>query len=309
MSIIAQHLFVAALSLVALSATYAYLGSRVVPSAALLGTVLVGINPEFGLLATSFMSDIPAFAALMVCLVLTDRARLTQQTGYLALALVVGVWGVTIREQGLVGPAVAVAVTSLAWRGPKRLIALALGVVGAAAIGAFELWRRSLPYGDPPAFALDLSKGGRTLILAMFTVGLYVAAAVISVARPTEWSVRTRWFSAIAFLVALATAAYHYPGVFLGNYLGRFGAYAAAGVGTTAELVPPWLWMALVGLACVSLALATGLLLDSGCRLDRTSGLVGSLPVFGTVLRGASSGRPYSLGICCRFSPLPVWPS
>jgi hypothetical protein len=46
--------------------------------------------------------------------------------------------------------------------------------------------------------------------------------------------------------------------------------------------------MALVGLACVSLSLATGLLLDSGCRLDPTSGLVGTLLVVGTVAQAAA---------------------
>ena len=293
-SIIAQHLFVAALSLVALVATYAYLVRKVVPSAALLGTLIVGIAPEFGLLATSFMSDIPAFAALMLCLVLTDQALRTQKPLYLAFALLAGVWGVTIREQDIVGPVVALAVTSLAWRGRKRLIALGLGLLAAAAVGVFELWRRSLPYGDSPVFEPDVLAAARVVVLAAFTIALYVAPAVFSVARPTQWSVRTRWLSAISLIPTLAIAIEAYPVVFLPNCLDPSGAYSAASVGARVDVIPSWLWLGLVLLACVSLCLIIGLVLDKRFRIDRTSALVGALFIAGTIAQAAAGQAIFS---------------
>jgi hypothetical protein len=282
-SILAQHVFVAALSVVGLAATYAYLVRRVVPLAALLGTLVVGIIPEFGLLSTSFMSDIPAFAALMVCLVLVDQALATKKPRYLALALLAGVWGVTIREQDLVGPVVGVAVTAVAWRGHKRLLALGLGSMAAAAIGIFELWRRSLPYGDSPIFQPDVPTAWLELIQAVFTLALYVAPAVFTVARPRQWRIGTRWLSAIALIPTVALAAAYYPTVFLGNYLDPSGAYYGASVGIRTHVIPSWLWLGLVALACMSICLSIGVLLDRRDRIDQVSALLGTLLIVGTI--------------------------
>jgi hypothetical protein len=286
-SVVVQQVFVAVLSLVALAACYAYLLRRVGSAAALLGTVLVGITPDFGLLATSFMSDVPAFAALMVCLVLIDRALQTSNPLYLAFGLLVGVWGVTIREQDLVAPVAAVAITSMAWHGRKRLVALGLGGIAAAAIGVFEVWRRSLPYGDSPALRPTASQAAQQVVLAIFTIALYVAPAVFAVARPARWGLGTRWLSAIVLVSALVIAVEHYPMVFLGNYLDPTGAYPAASVGVRADVIPSWLWLALVLVACVSLAGLVGVLLHSESRIDLLSGLVGTLLIVGTIAQAA----------------------
>ena len=293
-SIVAQQLFVAALSLVALLATYAYLRSRVAVSAALLGTVVVGAVPEFGLLSTSFMSDVPAFAALMVCLVLTDRALRTQKPRYLALALLVGVWGVTIREQDIVGPVVAAAVTSLAWRGRKRAAALVLASVAAVAVIAFELWRRSLPYADSPTFDPEIREVPRVVILGAFSIALFVAPVVFSVARPARWRPRTRWLSAVSLLPVLAVVVTIYPDVFLPNYLDPSGAYSKVSVGLRQEVIPPWAWICLIAIACVSVALLVGLLLEKQVGVDRVSGLVGALLIAGTVAQAAAGQFVFS---------------
>ena len=111
-------------------------------SGALLGTALVGLMPDFGLLATSYMADIPPFTAVVGCLFLTDQALRTQDARYLLGALVVGTWGVTVREQAIVGPVVAVVVTVAAWRGRKRRVALSALVIfwfrGVASIAAIR---------------------------------------------------------------------------------------------------------------------------------------------------------------------------
>ncbi len=286
-SIVAQQLLVVALSLVGLAATYWYLVPRVGRVRAFLATVIVAANPEFGLLATSYMSDMPAFAALLLCLVLTDRALKTERVWYLVAALAVGLWGVTIREQDLVGPFVAVTVTVVAWRGRKRLAAAALGLIAAGAILAFELWRRSLPFGDAPGFQLDLQAAIDPTIQTIFTIALYVAPAVLLVARPGDWSVRTRLISLTVFTLAVLTAVRRDGDVFLGNYLARNGAYSAAAQGERTSVVPSWLWLGLVLLACTALALAVGALLNSGLRMDRVTLLATVLLLIGTLGQAA----------------------
>jgi hypothetical protein len=292
-SIVVQHLFVAGLSVVALGATYAFLVCRVGSAGALLGTAIVGSTPEFGLLATSFMTDMPAFAALMVCLLLTDVALRTGKSAWLAAALVVGVWGVTIREQALVGPVVAVVVAALACRGRKRLTVIGFGLVAFAATVGFEVWRQSLPRGDSPRFVLDLDGLADTALRAVFTSSLYVAPAVLLVARPIRWTARIRWISAVVLVSSLAIVACRSGDVFLGNYLSRDGAYSGVAVGVR-SVIPVWHWFGLLLLGCLSLASLVGAFLHAGVRMDRTSLLVGLLLMAGTMGQAALGQTIYS---------------
>lgn len=289
-SIIVQQLFVAVLASVGLLATYGLLLPRVGRRGAILGTVLVGVTPDFGLLATSYMADIPAFTAVVGCLFLTDQALRAQDPRYLLGALAVGTWGVTVREQAIVGPIVAVVVTAAAWRGGKRRTALIAGTVCALAILLFEVWRRSLPYdsgsrvmhiGDSLVFAF------MTAVFGCFSLALAVFPAVLVSTRPRDWSRRARRMSASALVlgvlvVVAATAFRMESSIFLGNYLAQGGAYSAASIGMRSVL-PDWWWFALVVMACVSFALIVGHFADSRMSLDRMFCLVLLLMVVGTL--------------------------
>lgn len=291
-SIIAQQLFVAVLASAGLLATYGWLMPRVGTNGALLGTALVGMTAEFGLLATSYMADIPAFTAVVGCLFLTDRALRTQDARYLLGALVVGTWGVTIREQAIVGPFVAVVVTVAAWRGRKRRIALVAGMLSALAICWFEVWRRSLPHDDPPSLSFKPADTATIAVCACFTVALAVFPAVLVAARPRGWSQRARLMSATTLVLAVLHVGQIYGqagNIFLGNYLSQNGAYSEASIGIRSVL-PNWWWFPLVMLACVSLALIVGHFVNSGVSLDLMSGLVLLLTV-GGVLAQALVGQ------------------
>lgn len=292
-SIIVQQLFIAVLASVGLLTIYGWLMPRVGRSGALLGTALVGLTPDFGLLATSYMADIPAFTAVVGCLFLTDQALRTQDGRYLLGALVVGTWGVTVREQAIVGPVVAVVVTVAAWQGRKRRIALVGGVFSALVIFWFEVWRRSLPYGDPPSMSINLNSMvvAGIAVCACFAVALAVFPAVLLTAGPRDWSRRARLMSVSALFLAIVLVivvvvvarAYRRPGnIFLGNYLAQTGAYSEASIGMR-YVLPDWWWFTLAAMACVSLALIVGHFVDSGVSLDRMSGLVLLLMVGGTL--------------------------
>jgi len=298
-SLIAQQLFVAVLASVGLLATYGVLMPRVGRNGALLGTAVVGLTPEFGLLATSYMTDIPAYTAVVGCLFLTDQALRTQDARYLVGALVVGTWGVTVREQAIVGPVIAVVVTVAAWRGTKRWIAVVGGVLSALVILGFEAWRRSLPHG----YQQGMSSSPRAalpavfLICACFTLALAVFPAVLVTAQPHSWSRRARRIGATALVVVVlvvieAVRAYRLAGtIFLANYLDQEGAYKQASVGVRSVL-PDWWWVTLVVMAGVSLVLIVGHFVDSGVSLDRISGLV-LLLVLGGILAQSVVGGLY----------------
>ena len=105
--------------------------------------------------------------------------------------------------------------------------------------------------------------------------------------------------------------------VFLGNYLNRAGAYASGGNGERFILsIQPW--GPLVALACISLGLAIGAVLNFRPRLDRLSVAFATLMIVGTLAQAASgqavSGRfllallpvasAWLLGIRARPRPL-----
>jgi len=283
-SIVIQHLFVAALASVGLLATYGWLIPRVGAGRALLSTALVGLMPDFGLLATSYMTDLPAYAAVVSCLFLTDHALRTRQTRYLLGALAVGTWGVTVRELAIVGPVVAVVVTAMAWRGRERWIALLGGVFSFLVIVGFEMWRRSLAYGEPPWFHVDPVYAATIAACGCFTVALAVFPAALLTARPGSWSRRARLMSALALLVAVVGACVLQGKVFLGNYLQRSGAYSDASIGVR-SVFPNWWWFGLVAIACVSVALIVGCVIDAGVSLDPMFGLLLLLLVGGTFVQ------------------------
>jgi hypothetical protein len=288
-SIVAQQLFVAGLSLVALTATYLYLRARVSDGRALLGTAIVGAVPEFGLLSTSYMSDLPAFAGMMVCLSLADRAFRSRSIVWLIAATSIGVWAFTVREQAVAAPAAVVLAAAWTWSGRRRLGAIGVGVAVVAAAAVFEIWRRSLPFGDSPMLNFD---PGHMLAIASgasFTMALYLAPAIFLIARPAGWNPHVRAFAITVLAGALTCArvTWHITGsVFLGNYLDRHGAYSAAAMGTR-DVLPSIVWMALVIIAFASLALLAGTVLDADLRIDHVSLLLGGLLVVGTLAQAA----------------------
>lgn len=280
LSITAQHVFVSLAALAGLVATFFYLDSRVDRRRAVLGTVLVGVVPDFGLLATSYMSDIPAFAAMLICLALADVAFRRHSVWILGFAVLVGVWGVTIREQALVAP-VAVVITAFSQLRDRRWAVVALGLVALGAVVAFEVWRRSLPFGDPPWFTVSARAPVVVAVMAAITLAFFLAPALALVARPSLWSFRARTAGVAAGVVGVA-AWVKWDSVVLGNYLAPGGAYSAAVTGTR-EVFGPIAWAFICVAAVASLAVLAGVLVHHGLRLDRMSAVYAALLVAGTL--------------------------
>ena len=153
---------------------------------ALLAAVFV---PGFLVNTTSFMTDLPAFASSLVCLALgaaAVRADGTISWRLLVASLVVGCFGVSIRESTLAAPMAVVVVAALAdRRGPDRAVAAGIGLLVAAA--AIHFGAAAIPAQGSARF--DPGPGLQRLRLAFQTLALCLSPAlVVAIAW---W--RSRW--------------------------------------------------------------------------------------------------------------------
>ncbi|HWE90967.1 MAG TPA: glycosyltransferase family 39 protein [Pseudonocardiaceae bacterium] len=289
-SLSAQHCYVALLALLSLAAGYDLLRSVSGPRRAALGVLALVIWPGFGLLATSMMTDLPAFAAVAIVLALGQQALRRRSVPLLMLVALVSLWGFTIREQTIAAP-VAIFVAALARKDlRRRSFVLALGALGAAlAVAAcgFELWRRGQPGGSSPSFTATHFPGIRAVLVdsvgAYLMVALILSPLILLAARPWRWSWPTRLASLVGVAVLL-TAVLRYHAGFPQNYLEIQGAYPSAFLGQKPNLFPRPVWDVLLPLAVVSGALLAGLLVSRVRRLPLPFLIFGLLTAAGTVV-------------------------
>ncbi|WP_194924368.1 hypothetical protein [Catenulispora pinisilvae] len=268
-SLAAQSVFIAGIAVVGLLACYDALIGVLGPDGrrrAALGTLAVALWPGFALLSTSFMTDIPAFAAIAGTLALGRRALDRASLPWLAGACAVGLWGATVREQVIAAPG-AVLIVALfraryrADRGPvfRIPVVLGVGVLVLAVLGTFELWRRKVPGGSAPDFTVrhvTAELVSTEMIQGLLIVALTVSPVVFAVVRPRGWSWRG-WSAAGVTLVASALVGWD-KGAFLGNYVTHVGAYPSASSPGRPILLGSGWWMVLAWVAYVAAALLVG---------------------------------------------------
>ncbi|SER50199.1 Dolichyl-phosphate-mannose-protein mannosyltransferase [Propionibacterium cyclohexanicum] len=291
-SVVIQQVFVACLAVVALLASYLFLAPRVGRNRALFGTAVAGLVPEFGLLATSYMSDMPAFAAFMASLVLGDRALRRHSQLLLAASLAVGMWGVTIREQVLVVPVSILIIAVREWKGRPRLLAGLQAVALVVVLAVFEQWRRSLPLGDSPLLRLDLTNASTTLLEALTALALYLLPVALLLARPIAWSVRARWAGAVSALVIFALTQV-LPRPFSRNYIDPSGSYSDVFLGHRVVFSAP-VWTLILIATSISAGLLVGILVEHGTRWDRLTATTGILFGLGVLGQAAAGQLPFS---------------
>lgn len=289
-SLVVQQVFVALLGIVALLCVYDLLGARLGGPRAALATLVLALWPGFGLLATSFMADVPALASAAGSLALGRRALERDSRLLLGLSLAVGLWGSTIRAQSLAAPAAVLLLALVTYRSRIRTGPVAV-LVGGAAFAvlflAFTAWHGTLPDGDPPAVATVHSTLDTTANLAVqsfFTLALPLAPAVLLTARPWAWG-------RAALITALGTAAvavialhdFRADGFFLGNYLSPDGAYSAVmEPGDHRVVLSRHVWWLIVALAMVSGPLLAGSLVQRWRCIDPLLGLFTAVTAAGT---------------------------
>lgn len=280
-SIVAQQLLVVVLAAAALVATSFLFRTTMSPRRALFGTAVVAAFPGFGLLATSFMEDIPTYLAIVVTLLVGRIAIKRRSFAGAVVSVAAGVWGFATREQAIAA-VVAVLVSALvAWTDrPMRTKLVALAAVTLATVLALEAWRRSLANGQAPVVALSVRGGAIVCVDAFFTLGLVVFPAVVATSRPSTWIPPARVAFGLTALVGAAFLASHHT-LLLGNYLSWSGPYSTVLIGTR-RVLPKVAWDVLQLAAWIGGALSAGAMLDRVHRLDATLALFGLLTVLGT---------------------------
>jgi len=290
-SIVVQQLFVAVLAVVGLFAVYDLTRPALGTRGAGYATLVVALWPGFGLLATSFMPDVPALTAALLCLALGRRALERGSMVLFVLSMACGLWGMTIREQSGAAP-VAVAVCALAIdryrRALRPLMTIGVTILAAVLYLGFDAWHSGLPKVDPPNYAVVTSTLGTAVNLicrSWFTLALPLAPAVAYAARPWRW----RRHSQIAAVLTAAAAVmtvhdFHPKNLFLGNYLAWNGAYAAVMPdGDDRVVFPHHFWWLVVAAACLSGSLLTGLVIENYRRVGPILGVFTLVTAVGTV--------------------------
>lgn len=293
-SITVQQLFVALLGAVSLAAVHDLVRPTLGTRRAAFAALLVAFWPGFGLLATSFMPDVPALAATLVSISLGRRALARDSIPLLALATAVGLWGVTIRAQVIAAPAALLLYAFATRRSRQRISFLPLCVAAAvsgAVLVAVNTWYNALPNSDAPTYttAATLFAGAdNTAALiahAVLTMAFPLAPAIVLAARPWRWRLAAKLTSVATLLMGVA-AVYDFgvQHAFLGNYLAPQGPYAGVLLdGDNRIVFSRHVWWVIVAGAVVSASLLTGLLVQKGRGLDRLLLTFTAVTALGTV--------------------------
>lgn len=282
---VVQQIFVCVLGLAALAATYDLVAMSIGRKRAAAAVLVIAVWPGFGLLATTFMPDVPAMAATMICLALGRRALRHGSIWLLVGSIAFGVWGVTIREQALAAPVAVLLMAGVsAWRSRQKrdwTVLICTVVAFISVVVSFELWRRSYTAEDPPVISDPpsmLGLGTSVIVRSYFVLALSLTPAVLLVARPWRWR-RGALLTAVAALVISGGAVHDFgaQSFFTGNYLDSSGPYWIAGNGRPAAIFFPGLWWLVVAVACGSGALLAGVLIR---RLPHIDPLLGFFLLF-----------------------------
>jgi hypothetical protein len=154
---------------------------------ATLGALALGLSPIFLPVATTFMTDIPSLAVIILCLFLCQRAVLASTARatilWLLAAALTNLAGGTVRQTAFLGILVMVPCTGWALRKRRGVLvtAIALTALGGVFILGFIKWYLAQPYSVPERILSTPLTGGVIAHLAgqLCTAFLLLLVAVL----------------------------------------------------------------------------------------------------------------------------------
>ncbi len=242
---------------------------------AFLATCTVVLSPVFVPLAASYMTDVPGFFSILVCLSFCVKA-LEARNGsdaisWLALATIAGVAGGTCRQVAWLAPLVIV--PSAAWqlRKTRGVIpaAIVLWIFALAAVFACSYWFAHQPYSVPEKLIKAKLQRWlirkalaqyRDVILTLFLFSLPALVAYLGALRRVSQKVLV---PLLAFVAVVITATVIHGGNGLAPFLTDI--VSPLGVGGVADwhtlgdkpvVLAPLLRLALTSLTAISLCVA-----------------------------------------------------
>ena len=300
-SIKVQQCYAAVFGLIALVGSFDLLRRDVGARRAALGVLVLVSWPGFGMLSTSLMTDMPAYAAVVVSLALGRRA-VERPTWWLwTLWAIVSFWGFTVRQQTIVAPLAILFValwprewrSAAAWRSWSNRRTAAIIVLGAVLLLAdlvFNEWRKGVIGGGSPSGQIHWPGVHRIVTMGpgiWLMLGLFLTPLIFLVARPSRWSWTARIVALVVGGVLLVTVV-GYQAYMPQNYFQIQGAYSAAYLGDRPNLFPQGLWDVLTGLAVFSGALLAGMVAHRLRTLRTELAIVFVLTLGGTVIELAA---------------------
>ena len=224
------------------------------PWLAALTTLAIAAFPGFGSLAASYMTDLPALAGQLGCLLAGAAAIRRRNAAWLVASAVLAVWAVSIRQQSLLAY-VAVAVVALIARPDRRFRNWVLLVTAGtlAACAAIEVVRRTAPGAQTipvtPTSVADIGHVVTSITELLFTLGLLVSPIVMLrlgrvFASRADRGRQAGWALGLAAVLAYVAepATGHAYQLTAGNYLARTTSFALQTQGIPASM-PMWLWV------------------------------------------------------------------
>jgi hypothetical protein len=270
---------------VGICATYLLLRRVTMRGIAVTAVLTTVLGPLWAPLAASFMTDVWAYSAIVLCL-LVGCVGLSSTGGrrmsLLALSAAIGLIAVSIRESGIVAPLAVLGVAGWlfsrssrrggsrpavsSWRKGDGLILVLIVVFLVVVVGILLAWRSSIPFGGQSS----LKTAGETLedpgridiwgtaiepaLKALFTLGLLTlpAAALVSVRGLIRRIGQPRpWVAVVAGAFAVVAAILAWRSGPVGNYVMReLG--PSLSLGTPDDRFPKLAWTAIAALGAYS---------------------------------------------------------
>lgn len=234
-----------------------YLARKILtPPLAIAAVLLVIVVPGFAMDSSTFMTDVPALSAELACIAVGFLALSREGRSrwlLLATSMSVGVFAFSIRQFALAAPAAVVVCAGLTDKPDRRSRYVALGLGELLACGLIYAWSSNIPGGLSQTITHPTWAAVIRVVQAYFTLAFFLSPAVALAA----WA-RIRQFSyqavaGIAVLFIGVIVAWHYYGVFLGNYLVQQGFQGQALLdGGRGPLIPGYLWVVMTAVACAS---------------------------------------------------------
>ncbi len=242
-------------------------------SRALIVAVTISAAPFWGVLAGTFMTDVPAFAMSAIAIAFGVRAVQVDSLvrGQLGLATAFGLFAFTIREYAAI-PLIAILAVSIATSRARRdeddaAFATKLSVASAIFMVFFLIAWRFIP--DSKGFSPFLPDGHSLQNVFYKGAGLLRLVGLwtlpVLVIRGPQRIIRNVWrsgadttiFIGAAFIGWLGYTGYHAPRIaFAGNYFGPNGALSRdVSSGFRPDIVPLRFFQTLIGLGSIGATL------------------------------------------------------
>lgn len=254
----------AVLAVIGVSCAYYVARQVLARSWAAAAVLLVAAVPGFAWSTSTFMTDVPTFAAEMACLAFGVAAivrRGRPRWVLLGAAMAVGVFGFSIREFAIAAPVAVLLCAGSSNTRPGRYRYLAAGIVELAVCAVIYRWSTHIPGVLHETITWPSGGSIGNTVRAYFTLALVLSPAVALAAwRRLRWRVTRGAAVAVVVFMAGVVADLHYQSLFVGNYLSQQGfAGSAILVGGRPTLLPRPLWHLLTGVGLLSGGLLAGI--------------------------------------------------